>query len=78
MSLQNNIARHAYAITPSDSALLSPPADALLVGVAGNVKVTTIGGETVTLPMVAGYNPIGVSKVFATDTTASGIFGLKK
>lgn len=65
-----------YSITPNDSTVLSPTPRALLIGVAGNVKVTTARGTVLTLPLPAGYNPIRVSKVWSTDTTATGIFGL--
>jgi hypothetical protein len=74
MAITDNNARKAFAITP-DTVIL---ADALLIGVAGDVALTTTGGDTITLPLPAGYNPIGVTKVFSVGTTATGIFGLRK
>lgn len=69
---------HAAAITPSDAAALSPPSGRLFVGGAGNLKVDTIGGETVTFTgVVAGsLIPVRAIKVYATGTTATNIAAL--
>jgi hypothetical protein len=72
------------AVTPSDTVDLPAPAglpsDApcrcLLLGVAGNVKVTDGLGITNVLPMQAGYNPGYFRRVWLTSTTATGIFAL--
>lgn len=77
MAITDNNARKAFEITPDNDSLLPLAADALLIGVAGDVMVTTTSGDTLALPMPAGYNPVSVTKVFATGTTATGIFGLK-
>lgn len=69
-------ATDAFAITPSDSVDLSVVPRALLIGVAGNVKVTTLGGTSLVLPLPAGYNPIRVTRVWAASLTASGIYGI--
>ena len=70
-------ARHAFAVTPSDSADLGSWALALYVGVAGDVKLDTWGGETVTFANVpVGILPVRARRVYATGTTASGIIGL--
>lgn len=69
-------ARHVAAITPSDSDNLANTAKAFFVGVAGDVKFTTLGGDTVTMAMPVGYHPISIVKVFSTGTTASGIYAL--
>jgi hypothetical protein len=70
-------AAHAFAVTTSDSSDLSTAARALYVGTGGDIKVTTIGGETVTFTSVAaGFFPIRVSRVFATGTTATGIIAV--
>ena len=63
-------ANHAVIVTPNDGADLQYMARALLLDVAGTVRVTTRGGETVSLPLQAGYNPISVSRVHATGTAA--------
>ena len=68
----------AVAITPSDSADLTDPVSALHISVAGALKVTTIGGDTVTFASVpVGTLELAVVRVFATGTAATGIVGLK-
>ena len=70
-------ASHAFAVTPSDAADLDNWALALYVGTAGDVRVDTWGGETVTFANVpAGVLPVRVKRVYATGTTAAGIVGL--
>lgn len=69
-------AAHVVEITPNDSADLTTATRALLIGVEGNVKITTAGAETVIVPVVKGYNPLRVVRVWSTSTTATGIFGL--
>jgi hypothetical protein len=66
---------HAAAVTPSDGASLAFVSKRLWVGTAGNVKLLTAGGETVTYNSVpAGiYLNVRASQVFATGTTASNI-----
>ena len=62
------------AVTPSDTVDLVSVTRALLVGTAGNVKVTMLGGQTVTIPVAQGWNPVCVTRIWATNTTASNIF----
>ena len=53
---------------------LAQVARALVIGTAGNLKVTTLQGNTVTLVGVpAGVLPLCVTKVFRTGTTAANI-----
>lgn len=67
----------AVGITPSDSATLPYPTHALMVGVAGNVRVVTARGSTQQLALIPGYiYPLAVKQVTATGTTATGIVGL--
>jgi hypothetical protein len=70
MNLQ---AEHASAVTVSDTTVLSP--GTLYVGVAGDVSVVTVGGETTTFSAVPAGTilPVQVTKVRATATIASGI-----
>lgn len=71
---------HAVAVTPSDSTALTTAARALWVGGAGAVKVDTVGGETgVTLSGVAAGTlvALGVTKVYATGTTATLVVALR-
>lgn len=70
-------AAHALAVTPDDASDLATVSRALNVGTAGDVQVTMLGGETVTLTLAAGIAfPVRVSRVWATGTTASGIVAL--
>lgn len=71
-------ARDAAAVTPSDSAQISPVARALYVGGSGDIKLVTEEGTTVTFQdIVAGsILPVKATKVFATDTTATNIVAL--
>jgi hypothetical protein len=71
-------ARDAAAVTPSDSAQISPVARALYVGGSGDIKLVTEEGTTVTFQdIVAGsLLPVKATKVFATDTTATNIVAL--
>jgi hypothetical protein len=75
----------AAAVTPSDTATIPSVSggeinegNCLYIGGAGDVKVTTIGGDDVTFKAV----PVGtilqvkVIKVFATGTTATNILAL--
>ena len=73
---------NAVAITPSDSDNLSHYIRAFMVTASGNVKVVFGGGGlngtggTVTMPVTANIQYDGViTKVFSTDTTATGIIG---
>ena len=70
-------ASHAFTITPGDGSDLSNVTRALWAGVAGNIKVTMEGGETVILVgFPAGIPiPIRVKRVHATSTTATDIVG---
>lgn len=69
-------ASRAVSITPSDSADLTNSVRALWVGTYGDVKVTTVGGDTVTFTNVEGLLPVRAQRVFSTGTSASGIIGL--
>lgn len=68
----------AVAVTPSDSATLSPEAAALYVGGLGDLEVVTAGGQTLTFPAVAAGTliPLRVKQVLAASTTATSIVAL--
>lgn len=68
-------ALHAEAVTNSDTVDFAHASKRLWVGTAGNVKLNTLGGETVTYNAVpAGtYLQVRATRVFATGTTASNI-----
>lgn len=76
--LQSPVER-AAAITPSDDNDLSEPTRGIYVGASGDVKVDLFGGSTaVTFTALAAgvVHPLRVTKVYSTDTTATGIVGL--
>lgn len=82
MALTNiDIARGAFAITPSDSADLLVPANGLYIGTSapGTLKVTCADGSVVTFgAIIAGaIIPLSVTRVFSTGTTVSNIIGFK-
>lgn len=53
----------------------------LLVGVAGDVKVDVADNESgdnpVILPLPKGWNPVAVTKVYESGTTATGVWAYK-
>lgn len=71
--------QHAFVVTPADSDFASnAQARALWVGGAGNVRVTTVGGEDVLFSGVPAGTvlPVSVKRVWATNTTATLIVAL--
>ena len=75
----NNLsAKHATAVTPSDSVDLVEAARAIYLGVGGDVKLTTLGGDVVTFVGLAGgvVHPITAIRIWSTGTTASSIVRL--
>lgn len=70
-------AGHAFAVTTDDANDLAAYAEALYVGVTGDVKVDTANGETVTFKAhPVGYLLCSVRRVYASGTTATNILGL--
>lgn len=70
------VATGGASITPVDSDL-STPVRAIWVGTQGNLRVTTVSGDDFVLPNAVGLIPIAVRRVWATNTTATGIVGLQ-
>lgn len=68
----------AFAITPDNDEDLIQAARAVYVGTAGNLRVTTVRGSTITFANLpaGGILPVRVRRVLATDTTAAGLVGL--
>ena len=64
-------------VTPSDSVdIVTPngaPVRALLIAVGGTLQVTTRAGNTRALTVGAGIFPVGVTRVWSTNTAATGI-----
>jgi len=71
-------ATKAFEISPGDGADIAYVTRALWVGGAGDLKVTTSAGDTVTLVGVTAgcLIPIRVSRVWSTGTSATSIVGL--
>jgi hypothetical protein len=71
-------ARHGAAVTPHDTNELDNYSRALWVGGAGNIALTTAGGDSITLSnIVAGsLIPIQAKIVLSTGTTATNIVAL--
>lgn len=64
----------AESVMPSDSASLPSPS-VIYVGITGNVRVITAQGDDVVFTGVpaGGVIPVQVTKVWATNTTASAL-----
>ena len=71
-------AEHVAAVTPADGTDLPVWARALYIGVAGDVKLTSAGGQTETFVGLAAGTTLVVrtARVWATGTTATNIIVL--
>lgn len=70
-------AAHAYAVTPDDAADLPVACRALNVAAAGTVRVTTVGGDEVSVAVAeGGAFPLRCRRIWATGTSATGIVAL--
>ena len=64
-------------VTPDDANDLPVISRALNVATAGTVRVTTSGGDTATVTIVAGVAfPVRARRIWATGTTATGIVAM--
>lgn len=70
--------RNAWPVTPSDSANLQQPCNAIYIGGAGTLKVTTLKGQQVTFSgcLAGTIIPIGTTKIFSTGTSATNIVAM--
>lgn len=70
-------AAHVALVTTNDSTDLVEVTRAVSFAVAGDIKVTTVGGETVVVPsgaLAAGLmHPVQWARIWQTGTTATGI-----
>lgn len=86
MAYQKLQTSRAAAVTPSDTVDIPNISSSgvrnngcvLYVGVGGDLKVLTAGGDEVTFVgfPTGGFLPVQVVRVFATDTTAASILAL--
>lgn len=69
---------HGAAVTPHDTNELAFVTRGIIVGVAGNVKVTLASGDVVTLPGLAAgvIHPVRAKVIWSTGTTATTIVAL--
>lgn len=66
-------AANAALVTPNDNDDLVDATRSIYVGSAGTLRVTTVGGQTLTLPSLSGWLPLRVTRIHATGTTATSI-----
>jgi hypothetical protein len=68
---------HIAVVTTNDATDLAHESRAIYIGVAGDLKIITAGGETVTIlsgVLAVGVpHPIRATRIFATGTTATNI-----
>jgi hypothetical protein len=71
-------ATNMFEVTPNDSAELANATRAVYIGGAGDLKIKTTGGDTVTLVGVPAGSllPLRVVQVLSTGTTATSIVGM--
>lgn len=67
-----------FAITPHDTNELANVTRAIYVGGAGNIALTTVNGDSITLAGLAlgDWVPIRAKIVLSTGTTATNLVGL--
>lgn len=71
-------AQHAALLTLDDSNDLANYSRAFYVGQAGNLKVTTVGGETLLLTglLIGHVYPIRIKRAWSSTSTADKIVAL--
>lgn len=69
-------ARNFVEITPSDSTRFTFETRGIMLEVAGNIAIADVSGTSQVLRGLAAgiIHPISTFKIFATNTTATGIF----
>ncbi|TAX57124.1 hypothetical protein ELI01_18780 [Rhizobium leguminosarum] len=66
-----------FNFTANDGADLPYNARGLIIGVAGNVKLTDPDGNTDTFALPAGVHPVRAQRIWLTGTTATGLVGIR-
>lgn len=71
-------AARAFSVTTDDATDIATVTRYVYVGVAGDLKVTTTDGDTVTLVGLAAgvMHPLRVRRIWQNGTTAQSIVGL--
>jgi len=71
-------ATHAFAVSPDDNNDLSVVTRYVYVGVAGDLKLTTMDGDTITLVGLAAgvLHPVRAKRIWSSVTAAQSIVGL--
>jgi len=70
------VAEDFFPITPSDASDLTVAVRAIVVTVGGTLTLTRTDRTVVTLTVPAGLLPVRAARVWATNTTATGLTGL--
>ena len=71
----DNVAKDGFAITPSGTPF-TIRAQAIYIGVAGNVTLTTVGGTSLEFIGLQAGQILPVSALAVTTATATGLIGL--
>jgi hypothetical protein len=70
----NSPPSHVSDVTPDDAADLPVASRGVNVAGSGSLRITTVGGDTGTIHVVAGIVfPVRATRIWATGTTATGI-----
>jgi hypothetical protein len=69
---------HAAVVTKSDTAKLPRTSRFLFIGGAGNLRVTTAAGDTLTINSIANSTvlPLEVTQVHSLSTTATSLVAM--
>jgi len=72
------MAHAGFAITPSDTVDLPGATTAgILVASGGTLQVTMLNGKVLATTVAAGWNNLVVTRVWNTNTAATGLTGLQ-
>ena len=76
-AMPDAVGTHAFAITPSDFTVFSPPTRWLWIGSTGTLTVVMNDGSQIAFGAVpVGRIPLSVQQVLSTGTSASAIVGV--
>lgn len=79
--LLDSVAVSGFSITPNNDVALIQTTRAIYIGTSGNVNVEMIGFEDANVDILfenvpVGILPIRVSRIYSSNTTATGLIGL--